>query len=364
MPSAFITGRQSKSGKRYAVRFRLGGRADPIQHGGSFGTMDEALARRDLIVGELAAGRNPADALRALTEQTPVLTLADWFEKWLTSRLDVSQGTLRNLATHWKRLQPRFGSQPPEEITHLDVQAWVKEQIDELEPATLRGYLGTLRKLLDYTGVSPNPARDRRVNLPQAEREVMTPPSAKHVLAILDQMPRERRLLFAAIEQTGVRVGEAVRWTWGDLDTETSRLLSRPAIVKGRRGRRKPRWVQLPEWLLELLLDSVPPDDRERERPLFGWPQTVRNPAQTVARVMAGACQNAGVPRYSPHDLRQRRISLWHGQGVPARDIGERVALQQVSTTLDTYTQVTPLEEISEQAYIAVLVWPPSALDG
>jgi hypothetical protein len=69
MASASITTRKTKGGgRRYVVRFRLGGRAYPIVHGGLFPTMREARIRRDLIAGELAAGRNPADALRGMAE--------------------------------------------------------------------------------------------------------------------------------------------------------------------------------------------------------------------------------------------------------------------------------------------------------
>ena len=64
MASASIT----KRGKKYVVRYRVGGRAFPVQHGGSFQTMKEARARRDLVAAELAAGRNPADTLRQLVE--------------------------------------------------------------------------------------------------------------------------------------------------------------------------------------------------------------------------------------------------------------------------------------------------------
>jgi hypothetical protein len=61
MASSFIVTRKTKTGeRRFVVRYRLGGRTWPIQHGGSFGTMKEARARRDLIAGELAAGRNPS----------------------------------------------------------------------------------------------------------------------------------------------------------------------------------------------------------------------------------------------------------------------------------------------------------------
>ncbi len=62
MPSAFIVKRGEGPKRRFVVRYRLGGRAWPIQHGGSFKTDKEARARRDLVAGELAAGRNPAEA--------------------------------------------------------------------------------------------------------------------------------------------------------------------------------------------------------------------------------------------------------------------------------------------------------------
>jgi hypothetical protein len=63
MASSFVVTRETKSGaRRFVVRYRLGGRAWPVQHGDSFSTMREARARRDLIAGELAAGRNPAEA--------------------------------------------------------------------------------------------------------------------------------------------------------------------------------------------------------------------------------------------------------------------------------------------------------------
>ena len=64
MSSLIITTRQTKSGPRYVVRYRLGGRSYPIVHAGSFKTLKEAKARRDFVAGEMAAERNPSDALR------------------------------------------------------------------------------------------------------------------------------------------------------------------------------------------------------------------------------------------------------------------------------------------------------------
>lgn len=55
---------------------------------------------------------------------------------------------------------------------------------------------------------------------------------------------------------------------------------------------------------------------------------------------IARACRDADVPVFSPHDLRHRRISLLHHQGVSWAEIGARVGQRNLSTTADTYTHV------------------------
>ena len=87
----------SKGEKRYIVRYRLGGFAFPIVHAGTFKTMKEAKIRRDLVAGELAAGRNPKIVLLAMMEQAkPTMTLARWAERFLESRIDIDENTRKN----------------------------------------------------------------------------------------------------------------------------------------------------------------------------------------------------------------------------------------------------------------------------
>ena len=78
MPSLYITTRQTGSGQRYVVRYRLGGRAYPVAHAGSFHTMKEARARRDLVAGEIAAGptrpRRCVRCSRTSSRSTPIAT--------------------------------------------------------------------------------------------------------------------------------------------------------------------------------------------------------------------------------------------------------------------------------------------------
>ena len=124
MASALITTRRTKSGSRYVVRYRLGGRAYPLVHGGSFRTLKEARARRDVVAGELAAGRNPADALHAALEPVQRRTFAQWAEAYRASRVDVAGETAKNIGSHLKAMET-FDDRDPASITLADVQEWL-----------------------------------------------------------------------------------------------------------------------------------------------------------------------------------------------------------------------------------------------
>jgi integrase len=67
------------------------------------------------------------------------------------------------------------------------------------------------------------------------------------------------------------------------------------------------------------------------------------------------ACRDAGVPHFHPHDLRHRRITIWHQSGVVARELAERAGHSRASMTLDTYSHVTPLEEVPADQLTAMV---------
>ena len=72
-------------------------------------------------------------------------------------------------------------------------------------------------------------------------------------------------------------------------------------------------------------------------------------------QAMSRACLLAKIPNYTPHDLRHRRITLWHQSGVPARELSERAGHSKPSISLDVYTHVMPVADIDEKRLIAAL---------
>jgi integrase len=329
--SASITTRRTKGGgRRYAVRFRRGGRYFPVEHGGTFGTLREARIRRDLIAGQLAAGRDPREALQQLTEPPKTRTFAQTFDAFIESRVDVAEATLANYRTHRDRLVAVLGARNPLGLTWQDVQEAVTALSADLSPASVRIYVGTMRQVLDFAGCEPNPATDKRVKLPRIERTVLDPPSESEVAAIIANAPPKWRLALRVLEQTGMRAGELAKLEWQDVDDANSRFR-----IRGGKTASARRWVAVPEWLMLELAATCPPDDRTPERRVL--PGASR---QVLGMAMRRGCQAAGCALYSPHDLRHRYASVKVREGVPVTELAVQLGHARKSMTLDTYSHV------------------------
>lgn len=323
--------------------YRLGGRESAPRYAGSFSTRREALARKAWVVGELAALRVPDLQLATSTTTPP---LRDAAERWLESRVDVSEGTLQTYRVALGRLMPRLGGRSVAEVDAQMVAGLVAElHALELRKQTIRKTVSVLAMILDYAGVRPNPARDKQtVRLPREERRHVEPPTAGHVEDVVRLLPIRYRLPALVLDATGMRVGELERLTWGDVDEPRGRWRVSAAVAKTGR----PRWVHVPEVLFEAVCGLVPRDDRVPERQVFqGFG------ADRFRTALTRACTGAGVPAFSPHDLRHRRVSLLHLGGMPWARIGALVGHDDLVTTARTYTHVVVDER--ELDYAALL---------
>jgi integrase len=98
----------------------------------------------------------------------------------------------------------------------------------------------------------------------------------------------------------------------------------------------------------EAVTTLVARDDRVSKRPVFqGFG------GERFRTAIARACKAAGVPSFSPHDLRHRRVSLLHLGGMPWARIGELVGHDDITTTSRVYTHV--LADETELEYAKLL---------
>lgn len=214
-----------------------------------------------------------------------------------------------------------------------------------MKKQTIRKTLSVAAMIFDHGRVEPNPWRDRlTVKLPREERRELHPPTAAHVEAVVRLLPTRYRLPALLLDATGMRIGELEGLTWGDIDEPRQRWRVSGAVAKTGRA----RWVPVPDVLFEAVTRLVAREDRVPERPVFqGFG------GDRFRTAITRACTAAGVPQFSPHDLRHRRVSLLHLGGIPWARIGELVGHDDLMTTARTYTHVVADE--GELDYAAIL---------
>jgi integrase len=170
------------------------------------------------------------------------------------------------------------------------------------------------------------------VRMPREEAEELTPPSAEHVAAIYRLLPSKHRLPLLFLDWSGARVAAIDLTRVGDYDEPRRRVRLRASATKTRRA----LWIELPDVLADVIEATLPPrEDRDPEARLFGG-----SGADALRTSIAKACHAAGVPVFSPHDLRHRRISLLHLGGMPWARIGQLVGQRNLAITANTYSHV------------------------
>jgi integrase len=315
---------------RYRVRYRVGGAESAARYAGLFNTKREAKARQAWVLGQLAAMRVPD--LELLADESRAPTFREAAERWLASRIDVAENTKGNHRSAVAGIVPLIGNRRIDSIDSGDVAKLVANICESRRRETVRKMVLVLAMIFDHAGVTPNPARDRTaVKLPFERKVEIVPPTAEHVRAVHDLLPTRYRLPLLVLDATGMRLGELEGLTWGDVDESRIRWRVSQAVSKTGRA----RWVNVAPVVFDAVIALVPRDDRTPDRRVFqGFG------GDRFRTAVTRACTAAGVPAFSPHDLRHRRISLLHLGGVPWARIGEHMGQRNLAVTANTYSHV------------------------
>jgi integrase len=339
-------------GRTYQVLYRRGGRLHRIESAGTFKTQTDARTRRDLVGGWLAAGLNPKDELRKLTaiETVEAKSALRWRDEWLTSRHDLAPKSERLYRNGTDAILAILDPADLFTVTVADCQLAAGELVAmkstrgrPFAASTIANYWQAFAQLLDHIGLDPNPARDKRIKLPKVKQKPPTVPTAEHTTVILERIADKYKLPTVFIEQTAVRVETIETATWGVVDVAGCRVR-----IDEKGG--KIRWASVPAWLMRQFEETCPLEDRLPARRLFPGITT-----QGLRGAMAQACRLGKIPHYHPHDLRHRRASLWHLQGIPDAVLAERVGHERASFTKDVYVHVMPVEEIPGERLEAIV---------
>jgi integrase len=198
-----------------------------------------------------------------------------------------------------------------------------------------------------------NPVRAVKKPSAQRTRKVVCLPPAK-VEALRNQMPTDQdALLVSVLAYAGLRPGEALALTWGDVGERTLRVDKSLSFGEERETKtRRDRTVRLLQPLAEDLkaarvaLGRIPSaSERIFRRPSDGGDWTEFCYRNWRRRVFKEAVRHTGLPESTrPYDLRHAFCSLLIAEGASVVDVAAQAG-HAPTMTLNTYSHV--MEEMT-----------------
>lgn len=326
--SVYVVPRETtKKGTRYHVRVEYG--RGEIDHLGVYPTPELAQDRVDGARLQLARGERPTRLPAAPEVEKPKTTMKALAAAWIATRIDVAENTRKHFTSSIAKIEEEWEDVDPESLTVADVQSWINTQPGL--PGTIGLRLSTLGQILDFGDVEPNPVRSSKLKKPRKARAKHRMPTKGELVKLYAALDARYHGPVKFMEYSGVRVSGTLAITWGAWDRKRKRVLVSEKTAAGT------RWITQIDGLPEMpdRPDGVRDDARV-------WSSLS---AQAVQHAMRKACIDAGIPTYSPHDLRHLHLSRLVHAGVPPAQVAERAGHASPQITLSTYSHSVPPED-------------------
>lgn len=372
-----ISTRRTAAGEtRYDVRTRIGGRVVTR----TFKRKSDAVRHERLIEADRIRGAAVDPALARLT-------LAEWWEKWWPTTVDLRPSSRARDEAYWRaRVKPTFGETRLDRITREQVAAWVAAlNADGLAPATVVKASQVLSKCLraavDSGRIVRSPAE--RLDLPRVERHEMRFLTPAEVGNLADAIDPAYKALVVLGAYGGLRLGEMlglrrqhVNVLHAHVDVvETLATVRGQLIVNPPKTRAGRRHVPLPRVVVDALNEHLAGQPAGTDLVFSAaqgghvrselWRRRTWRPACVAAGLGELVDRDDGTGRttYSglrPHDLRHTAVALWIAAGASPREVASRAGHTSVVTVLDRYGHLLPGSEDRVNAALDAL----AAADG
>lgn len=361
------TARQRNTKGTGSVRLRSNGR-----HEYRFTVLDENGIRKQRSVygatqtEAINRGKKQEDLHRkGLAAKKDKRTLRAFAEEWIERKtLTKAANTVRNYRSELKFALDVLGDKKIQAVRPEDIQRLITRMGKEGKaPRTQRKVLERLRGLfreavrLELT--YRNPADAIELDLPPTKRvsKAWSKDEVARLLKVADK--HWLGLFFRLALATGLRRGETLALSWGDVDLLNAEIWVRRnwTLINGRGGWSDPktqaatRVLPLPQGLrvrlaearrlLEERLGTCEIDNQF----LFQQPgKDHPYHPNTPNRFLTELCKEAGIPKHRIHDLRHTYGSLALADGAPLELVAERLGHKDPGFTLRTYRHVLPHE--------------------
>ena len=258
------------------------------------------------------------------------------------------------------KVLPYFGDRKLSEITPADVRKWQAALISKGYSDT---YLRTINNQLSaifnyavrYYGLSGNPCKiagsmgkcraDEMNFWTKAEFDQFSAAISDH---------RNSWMAFEILFWTGIRIGELLALTVGDIDlagrvisvTKSFQRLHGKDVVTPPKTPKSVRKISIPTFLTDEIRSYLTERQvSDPSEPLITVSKTV------LARELKRGIQLTGLKKIRIHDLRHSHASMLIELGFTPKEIADRLGHEKVDTTLNTYSHLYPKkqEKIAER---------------
>ena len=321
MTMATVEPYETKSGRRYRVRYRKPDRTQTDKRG--FRTKRDA----ELFLATVEVSKARGEFIDATASKALIGPLG---EAWLARQTHLKPSSFRPVESAWRNhVLPTWGGMAVADIRKTAVQQWVSEMTlgdpDDVPPrkpkgATLviRAY-GILASILD-DAVSDrralsNPARGVTLPRKQKKPHVYLSHEQVHELAAASKYPT----LVLVLAYCGLRWGEATGLRVKHVDMLRRRFMIEENAVQvgsvievGTPKNHKKRTVPFPRFLADRLAKQC--EGKVREDLLFpgekGHHLRLARVHEDNMSWFGSAVKRSGIPRITPHDLRHTAASF------------------------------------------------------
>jgi len=325
--------RKTNNGARYQVKWR---RLDGTQTSKTFRTVTEARQFKASIDTYKSRGTLPDD-------RQAKVTFAQYAERYIQS-LNHRESTVRRRDGIMKKhLLPSIGHLRMTHIRHIDLQKEVsKWHRAGLSPRSILNHVHVLKPIFDAAArediIMKNPVIGLKLPKPgKVERHPLEPQECHALLKAINT--GYGPLIHFALA-TGVRWRELETLQIGDLN-----LLRKEVVIRQSKTDAGIRTLPLESEDIAYIAKHIADSGRtgaDNESPLFTSPEgKALHYSNFRRRVFLPACELAGIPDVTFHDLRRTHATMLVAEGHSIKVVQERMGHRSITTTLMLYAVAT-----------------------
>ena len=249
------------------------------------------------------------------------------------------------------KITPYFGEKRVNEIKATDIRQWQNKLISQGSSPT---YLKTINNQLcaifnyavKYYDLASNPCA-KAGSIGKSKAEEMNFWTKQEFMKFVDELMDKRMsyLAFMILYWTGIRIGELLALTPGDIDlekhtisiTKSYQRLGKKDVVTEPKTPKSRRVIHIPEFLVADIQDYISSvyEIKDTDR-LFPFTKYF------LEHEMKRGVKASGVKKIRIHDLRHSHASLLVELGFSPLEIAERLGHEKIETTLNTYSHLYP----------------------